>query len=120
MPAYFDCAFAHTSVGRRSSARLRSIGVTSAGALNFRVEPSAAAALGASLVAAEGAVGASGDFEQAAEIVKAARQIPTRKSNFINRSPRCWLAECCEGQGLGTTGTHIAARTISEVDEQPS
>jgi hypothetical protein len=51
--------------------------------LNFRVEPSAAvAALGAPWLA-DGAVGASGDFEHAAEIVKAARQIPTRISNFI-------------------------------------
>jgi hypothetical protein len=56
--------------------------VTSAGGLNFRVEPSAPAALGAPRVA-DGAVGTTGDCEHAAEIINAAREIPTRISNFM-------------------------------------
>ena len=96
--------FAHRSVGRRSSARTRSTGETSAGALNFRVEPSAPAALGAALVAADGAVGGlRGLRAYAAEIVKAARRYTDHENqtSISTVLQRCWLAECCERQGAG-------------------
>src|SRR5687767_1208540 len=110
MPPYFPVALAQMSVGRRSSARTRSTGDTSAGAFVFSVLPSGPVTAAVPPVLADGAVGTAGAFEHDANMAAAARQIPTRTSNFINDVSKLWLAECCETGGWEPLALAIAGK----------